>query len=141
MRSMRRGGGRFLMGALSNGRCLKCLTIVDDFTKEAVDIVVDHGISGLYVAWALDHAARFRALPQSAAQGLRARVYEQSAKCAVPGLHGAILTPEWKQTVSSKFVLHPSFPSPQHATRERTSLLAPLPGSVNSLRSASKKYC
>ncbi|KNA33115.1 transposase, partial [Burkholderia pseudomallei] len=48
------------LGALSNGRRVKCLTVVDDFTKEAVDIVVDHGISGLYVARALDRAARFR---------------------------------------------------------------------------------
>ncbi len=47
----------FVMDALSNGR-VKCLTVVDDFTKEAVDIVVDHGISGLYVARALDRAAR-----------------------------------------------------------------------------------
>ena len=38
----------FVMDALSNGRRVKCLT------------VVDHGISGLYVARALDHAARFR---------------------------------------------------------------------------------
>ena len=29
--------------ALEHGRRLKCLTIVDDFTKEAIDIVVDHG--------------------------------------------------------------------------------------------------
>ncbi|AIO53560.1 integrase core domain protein [Burkholderia mallei] len=36
----------FVMDALSNGRRVKCLTVVDDFTKEAVDIVVDHGISG-----------------------------------------------------------------------------------------------
>jgi len=43
----------FVMDALSNGLRLKCLTIVDDFTKEAVDIVVDHGISGLYVARAM----------------------------------------------------------------------------------------
>ncbi|KGV18493.1 integrase core domain protein [Burkholderia pseudomallei MSHR4503] len=50
----------FVMDALSNGRRVKCLTVVDDFTKEAVDIVVDHGISGLYVARALDRAARFR---------------------------------------------------------------------------------
>lgn len=27
----------FVMDALANGRRLKCLTIVDDFTKEAVD--------------------------------------------------------------------------------------------------------
>ncbi|WP_088580383.1 IS3 family transposase [Burkholderia ubonensis] len=55
----------FVMDALSNGRRLKCLTIVDDFTKEAVDIVVDHGISGLYVARALDRAARFRGYPKA----------------------------------------------------------------------------
>jgi len=36
----------FVMDALDNGRRLKCLTIVDDFTKEAIDIAVDHGISG-----------------------------------------------------------------------------------------------
>jgi len=54
----------FVMDALANGRRLKCLTIVDDFTKEAVDIVVDHGISGLYVARALDRAARFRGYPR-----------------------------------------------------------------------------
>nr|WP_269766405.1 IS3 family transposase [Burkholderia ubonensis] len=55
----------FVMDALANGRRLKCLTIVDDFTKEAVDIVVDHGISGLYVAQALDRAARFRCYPKA----------------------------------------------------------------------------
>lgn len=55
----------FVMDALSNGRRLKCLTIVDDFTKEAVDIVADHDISGLYVTRALDHAARFRGYPKA----------------------------------------------------------------------------
>lgn len=43
---------------------IKCLTVVDDFTKEAVEIV-DHGISGLYVARALDRAARFRGYPKA----------------------------------------------------------------------------
>ncbi|WP_139337038.1 MULTISPECIES: IS3 family transposase [Burkholderiaceae] len=55
----------FVMDALSNGRRLKCLTIVDDFTKEAVDIVVDHGMCGLYVARALERAARFRGYPKA----------------------------------------------------------------------------
>lgn len=55
----------FVMDALSNGRRVKCLTVVDDFTKEAVDIVADHGISGLYVARALDRAARFRGYPKA----------------------------------------------------------------------------
>jgi putative transposase len=54
----------FVMDALEHGRRLKCLTIVDDFTKEAIDIVVDHGISGQYVARVLDQAGRFRELPR-----------------------------------------------------------------------------
>jgi len=53
----------FVSDALESGRRLKCLTIVDDFTKEAVDIVVDHGISGRYVTRGLDAAGRFRQLP------------------------------------------------------------------------------
>ena len=55
----------FVMDALSSGRRLKCLTIVDDFSKEVVDIVVDHAISGDYVSRALDRAARFRGLPRA----------------------------------------------------------------------------
>jgi putative transposase len=47
----------FVMEALSKGRRLKCLTIVDGFTKESIDIVVDRGILGLYVARVLDHWA------------------------------------------------------------------------------------
>ncbi|MCF7697656.1 DDE-type integrase/transposase/recombinase, partial [Mycetohabitans sp. B2] len=55
----------FVMDALSNGRRLKCLTIVDDFTKEAVDIMVDYGMCGLYVARVLERAARFRGYPKA----------------------------------------------------------------------------
>jgi putative transposase len=54
----------FVMGALANGRPIKCLTIVDDFTKEAVDIFVDYDISDLYVVRALDRAVRFRGYPR-----------------------------------------------------------------------------
>jgi putative transposase len=53
----------FVMDALSNGRRLKCLNIVDDCTKEAVDIVLDHSIPGPYVVRVLEQAARFRGLP------------------------------------------------------------------------------
>lgn len=53
----------FVSDALADGRRLKVLTIVDDFTKEAVDLAVDFGISGLYVTRILDQAARFRGLP------------------------------------------------------------------------------
>jgi putative transposase len=55
----------FVSDMLEHGRRLKCLTIVDDFSKESVDIVVDHGISGLYVARVLDRAVRFRGRPLS----------------------------------------------------------------------------
>lgn len=55
----------FVMDALANGRRVKCLTIVDDFTKEAVDIVPDHSIPGLYVTRVLDQAAQFRGLPMA----------------------------------------------------------------------------
>lgn len=53
----------FVMDALSNGRRIKCLNIVDDCSKEAVDIVVDHSITGHYVVRLLEQAARFRGLP------------------------------------------------------------------------------
>jgi putative transposase len=36
-----------------------------EYTKEAVDIVVDHGISGQYVTRVVDAIARFRWLPQT----------------------------------------------------------------------------
>ncbi len=51
-------GGRPCAGVWSASR-----RIVDDLTKEAIDIVVDHGISGQYVARVLDAIARFRPLP------------------------------------------------------------------------------
>lgn len=53
----------FVSDALAGGRRIKALTIVDDFTKESVDIVLDHGISGHYVTRVLDQAIRFRGVP------------------------------------------------------------------------------
>ena len=55
----------FVMDALATGRRLKVLTIVDDCTKEAVDLVADFGISGHYVTRILDQAARFRGYPKA----------------------------------------------------------------------------
>jgi len=55
----------FVMDALANGRRIKCLTIVDDFTRECLDIAVDYGISGGYVARVLEAVGKFRALPRA----------------------------------------------------------------------------
>jgi putative transposase len=55
----------FVMDALANGRRIKCLTIVDDFTRECLDIAVDYGISGGYVARVLDSIGKFRGLPRA----------------------------------------------------------------------------
>ena len=53
----------FVSDSLANGRRLKCLTVADDVSHEAVDIAVDYGISGMYVTRLLDQAARFRGYP------------------------------------------------------------------------------
>jgi putative transposase len=55
----------FVMDALANGRRIKCLTIVDDFSRESVDIATDHGIGGEYVVRLLEQAAQFRGWPEA----------------------------------------------------------------------------
>ncbi len=55
----------FLMDGLYYGRRIKILAIVDDCTKESVDLVADFGISGHYVTRVLDQAARFRGYPKA----------------------------------------------------------------------------
>ncbi len=44
----------FRQHSLANGRRLKCLTVADDFSHEAVEIATDYGISGQYVTRLLD---------------------------------------------------------------------------------------
>jgi putative transposase len=46
-------------------RRIKCFTVVDDFSRECVDITVDYGIGGAYVTRLLDSAARFRGYPEA----------------------------------------------------------------------------
>jgi len=55
----------FVMDSLACGRRIKCLTIVDDFTKECLDIPVANGISGDQVARTLNAIAAFRGYPQA----------------------------------------------------------------------------
>ena len=55
----------FVFDALSNGRKLKTLTIVDDCTKECVEIGVDTRINGEAVTRILDCAIRFRGKPKA----------------------------------------------------------------------------
>ena len=53
----------FVKDRLEGGRRLRALTIVDDFTKESVQIALDHGMSSHYVARVLDDLVRFRGRP------------------------------------------------------------------------------
>lgn len=53
----------FVMDALSTGRRIKCLTCVDDFTKECLTVTVTFGISGVQVSRILDSIALFRGYP------------------------------------------------------------------------------
>jgi len=54
----------FVFDRTAEGRAIKCLTIVDDATHEAVVIAVERAISGLGVTRVLDRLARSRGLPQ-----------------------------------------------------------------------------
>ncbi|MDE8559436.1 IS3 family transposase [Pantoea vagans] len=53
----------FVMDALASGRRIKCLTCVDDFTKECLTITAAFGISGVQVTRNLDSVALFRGYP------------------------------------------------------------------------------
>jgi putative transposase len=53
----------FVMDALATGRRIKCLTCVDDFTKECLTITIAFGISGVQVTRILDSIALFRGYP------------------------------------------------------------------------------
>ena len=55
----------FVMDALANGRRIKCLTVVDDFSRECMDIAADYGMGGQYVAWVLDQVGQFRGYPKA----------------------------------------------------------------------------
>ena len=55
----------FVADALSSGRRIRCLTVVDDFTKECLATVVDTSITGLRVALELDRVIEGRCAPRS----------------------------------------------------------------------------
>ncbi len=55
----------FIFDRVGEARALKVLNIVDDFTKEAVDIVAGNSIRGTDVVRVLEQAVRFRRLPQA----------------------------------------------------------------------------
>lgn len=53
----------FVFDATASGQVIKCLTVVDDCTKECVDIAVASKLNGHAVVEALDRACRFRGYP------------------------------------------------------------------------------
>lgn len=54
----------FVHDGLADGRRIRCLNVVDDFTKESIVIEVDTSISGERVTRVLDGIAEFRPLPR-----------------------------------------------------------------------------
>ena len=54
----------FVFDRTAEGRVLKCLTVVDDATHEAVVIEVERAISGLGVTRVMDRLAQTRGLPK-----------------------------------------------------------------------------
>ncbi len=65
----------FVMDALSHGRRIKILTIVDDCTKEAVDLVADFGISGALCDPCAGSGGTFSRLSESHQNGSGAGIY------------------------------------------------------------------
>lgn len=55
----------FVMDAPANGRRLKILTVVDDFTKEAVMTEPEHSLTGDDVIDLFDRVAQFRGYPRA----------------------------------------------------------------------------
>jgi putative transposase len=55
----------FVSDALATGRRFRCLTIVDDGTRQSPAIVVDSSISGARVTRELDRLAKERGLPRN----------------------------------------------------------------------------
>ena len=55
----------FVRDALANSRRIKCLTVVDDFSRECVDIAIDYGMGGQYVIRMLDQVGQFRGYPKA----------------------------------------------------------------------------
>jgi putative transposase len=54
----------FVSDALVNGRRIRCLTVVDDYSRECPGIYVDSSITGSQVAQFLDHLVELRGLPK-----------------------------------------------------------------------------
>jgi len=63
----------FVLDALANGQRIKCLTCVDDFTKECLTLTAAFGISGIQVTRILDSITLFRVYP--ARQADTERIY------------------------------------------------------------------
>lgn len=55
----------FVHDRLASGRALKCLTIVDEFTRESLGIEVDFGLSGERVSRVLDGLIELRGKPEA----------------------------------------------------------------------------
>ena len=68
----------FMMNLLANGRRIKCLTTVDDVTRECLDIHVAMGISGEHMVHDTGWHRRLQRLPESRKNRPGAGIHRQS---------------------------------------------------------------
>lgn len=76
----------------AEGRVIKCLTIVDDATHNAVAIEVERAMSGQALTRVLDLAARV----QRGETQLRTHGAETRCLCETPGRASATVTPDFR---------------------------------------------
>lgn len=67
----------FVFDRTAEGRVLKCLTVVDDATHEAIVIEVERAISGMGVTCVMDRLALSRGLPAQSDSQRRQGVLRQ----------------------------------------------------------------
>src|SRR3954453_4651518 len=93
----------FVADTLVSGRRFRILTLVDDFTRECLGLVVDTSLTGLRVARELDRIAELRSYPLQCVRDSRHRL---SIELRLKITGGRDLLPAVSGTRSSRPVRH-----------------------------------
>src|SRR5207344_44893 len=83
----------FVADTLVSGRRFRVLTLVDDFTRECLGLVVDTSLTGLRVARELDRIAELRGHPCLAAAAWRRMALHRTGQTDAEWLRGELQRP------------------------------------------------